>query len=389
MITIESDQPALGEALKSLVSQVVQHGGWIHDDLLLIAENGSIRAESRLPEGRDDLLVLIPEELLLPLDEVSLRIHDDEIVVESFSEGATPVRRHLFETMFQIYNLCGKIRSHRAVSPCFVFDRKSEISNILGEARDPRKEDATDPDEAFLEDFLHSRLFSFTHGSVAGGQEVLMPVVDFFNHHPAAPAFVIESSRIPDRPVIGVNHWKTRPDSHECFVRYSHFDAFDLFNGYGYLERECGFVRSVPLVIDLGETGRIHVRSAGSAFFKDELPTRLMDLRNWMPLAIRGSDRELGLSHLIIPGRTDRSALRRVLATMIASWQPGMDLERVAEFVAIAERQVLEKNVRYYEKLSECLANNENGESDKSLIEAAREMALSQLTLLANYEFED
>ncbi len=389
MITIESDQPALGAALKSLVDQVVRCGGWIHQDLVIISESGSVRVESRLPEGRDDLLVSLPEEALLPVGEVTLGLRGDEITIECFSEQASHERRNLFETMVGIYNLCGKIRAHRTTAPRFVFEEKSEIARLLKAGRESTREDNPRGDKALLVDFLHSRMLAFDPGSPTGSREVLMPVIDFFNHHPDAPAFQTGTSRHPGQPALGVKHWKCGQDSHQCFVRYSHFDAFDLFNSYGYLERGCRFVRSVPLALDLESLGLVRVRSEGCAFFRRRLPAQLLDLRKWMPVAEKTGPNELELSHLVIPTGTDRNALRRVLATMISSWKPGLDRNQLDGHVAKAERSVLETNIRYYENLRRCLEQRAASNLSTPMDTAATEMAKSQLGLLRIYEFRD
>jgi hypothetical protein len=389
MITIESDQPVLGKALERLVYQVNRGGGWIYEDLVLVAEAGSIRVESRLPEGRDDLLVSIPENLLLSIDEAALRIHGDEIVIDSFPDHVSTEKRQLFETVIEIYNLCGKIPAHREADPRHAFEEKSEIRQILKEGRSSGPESPQTSEERLLNDFLHARFFSFAHGSAKTRHEVLMPILDFLNHHPSAPGFLSKTSRHPDHPAIGVSHWKAGPDSHECFVSYAFFDAFDLFVNYGYLERGCGFVRSIPLEIDLEGIGLLRVRSLGGAHFRRELPTRLVDLRKWMPTALKIGPGEFELSHLVIPGADEKHALRRVLASMISGWQPRMDLERVAEYVAEAERSVLVANVDYYERLARCSDRLPASEAAAAINLAAREMPKLQLELLKAYEFSD
>lgn len=387
MITIESDQLELRRALESFVEQVVRGGGWIHEEFVLIGENGSIRVESGLPAGRDDLMVSIPEEILLATDEIGMRISGDEIVIDSFSDSATPQRRQLSRTLVEIYNLCGKIPAHRAASPRFGFPAGGEIARLLAEGRDAKSDHPGGGGNDLLDDFLHARVLSSDLGGSGKRREFLMPLMDFFNHHPHARGFLNETFQHPDVPAMGIDHWKAGPDSRECFVCYSLFDAFDLLVGYGYSEGGCGFVRSVPCEIELDGLGLLRVRSVGSAYFRQELPARLLDLRKWMPMPQKKSSGELQLSHLVIPGLSDRHALRRVLATMISSWQPAMDLEAVAEHVARAERVVLEKNIRYYKRLIEALRPRLGAPT--MLDEATMGMARSQLSLLRAYEFGD
>lgn len=387
MITIEADQPELRRALESLVEEVERGGGWFHESLSLIAEGGSIRVESSLPVGNVDLLISVPEELLLPIDEIQMRVSGDEIVIDSFAESATPERRRLFEIVIGIYNLCGKIPAHRAASPRFGFPADGDIARLLAAGRDVRSHSVETGNERLLDDFIHSRLFSHDEGIAGKRRQVLMPVIDFFNHHPDAYGFMNETVRHPDQPVIGVEHWRPAPDHRECYVCYSLFDAFDLAVHYGYLERGCRFVKSVPLVVELEGLGSLRVRATGGAGIRRELPSRLRDLRAWLPVVIRSSPQEIELSHLIIPGLSDRHALRRVLATMIAAWRPDMDLEAVAEHVAAAERAVLAENIRYYERLA---ASLRLGAERSSLIaQSTLEMAMLQLGLLRAYEFGD
>lgn len=387
MITIESDQPELRRALENLVEEVERGGGWFHESLSLVAESGSIRVDSSLPVGRAELLMSVPGQILLPIDEIRMRLSGDDIVIDSFADSATPERKRLFEIVIGIYNLCGKIPAHRAASPRFGFPADGDIARLLAAGRDAKSHSAETGNERLLDDFMHSRLFS--HNEVRSGKrsEVLMPAVDFFNHHPDAYGFMGETTRHPDQPVIGVEHWRPEADHRECFVCYSLFDAFDLAVHYGYLERGCRFVKSVPLAVELEGLGSLRVRAAGAAGIRRELPSRLRDLQAWMPTVIRSSPQEIELSHLIIPGTSDRQALRRVLATMISAWRPSMDLEAVAEHVAIAERAVLAENIRYYEQLAAGLL--QGAEHSSAIAQSTLEMAMLQLGLLRAYEFGD
>lgn len=386
MITIVSDQPKLQRELESLVEQAVRGGAWFHEDLRLIAENGSVRVESSLPAGRDDLMISLPEEILLPLDEIRMSLSGDEIVIDSFADTATPERRRLFETVIRIYNLCGKIPAHRAASPRFAFPADGEIARLITAGRGAGKDTTETASDPLLDDFIQCRLFSHEDGS-GKRRKVLMPMIDFYNHHPDAHGYLNETARHPDQPLIGVSHWKAAADQRECFVCYSLFDAFDMSIHYGYLERGCRFVKSVPLKIELEGVGKLRVISAGAASLRCELPSRLRDLRAWMPVVTRSSPQEIELSHLIIPGPSDRHALRRVLASMISAWKPGMDLEAVAELVASAERTVLAENIRCYEQLAEALGSGL--ESSPSLAQSILEMATLQLRLLHSYELGD
>lgn len=387
MINIESDQPELRRALENLVEEVERGGGWFHESLSLVAESGSIRVESSLPAGKAELLMSVPGQILLPIDEVSMRVSGDDILIDSFADSATPEWRRLFEMVIGIYNLCGKIPAHRAASPRFGFPADGDIARLLAAGREARSHSAETGNQGLLDDFIHSRLFSHDGVSPGKRREVLMPAVDFFNHHPDANGFMGETTRHPDQPVIGVEYWKPEADSRECYVCYSLFDAFDLAVHYGYLERGCRFVKSVPLVVELEGLGTLRVRSKGMAGIRRELPSQLRDLRAWMPMMIRSSPQEIELSHLIIPGLSDQHALRRVLATMIATWRPDMDLEAVAEHVAEAERAVLAENIRYYERLAAGLRIGTG--CSPAISQSTLEMAMLQLGLLRSYEFGD
>ena len=386
-MVIESDQPELQRALENLVEEVERGGGWFHESLSLVVESGSIRVESTLPVGRVELLISVPEEILLPIDEIQMRISGDEIVIDSFADTATPERRRLSEQMIEIYNLCGKIPAHRAASPRFGFPENGDIARLLAEGRDLRNHSVDSEHDPLLSDFMHCRVFSHNEGGTGKRRQVLMPVIDFFNHHPDAYGYLAETARHPDHPVIGVEHWKPGPETRECYVCYSLFDSYDLAVHYSYLERGCRFVKSVPLVIGLEGLGSLRVRAAGAVALQRELPSRLLDLRAWMPVIILSSPQEIELSHLIIPGFSDQHALRRVLATMISAWRPDMDLEAVAEHVADAERAVLTENIRYYERLAEGL--RQGAEPSSAIAQSTLEMAISQLSLLRAYEFGD
>jgi len=369
MIDLECDDSDLERSLRKFEEQVGAAGGWLSDGLTVVSEAGGIMVETRSDSAGSECMMSIPEDVLLPVDLVQWRLAGDDLCIESFGSGVSRERRQLFETSVEIYNLTSKIATHRDRCPGIALAHDSILLDDILNGRDRSAKGEDDPDQAVIRSFFHSRVFAFSYGMQPG--DVLMPFIDFLNHHPQATGYQTVSARHPGRAVIASLNSKPYRDSQECLVRYGMYDAFDLFTTYAFVDRNCSYVSSVPLTIELEGLGDFPVASAEVLQGRF---AKVPQLNKESPV----------LRHLIIPGRDDPHCMRRVLAQVIDGLRPGLQQDAQAAFVQEAERQVIAANVAYYKRLQTRVQATTVGRN-REIYSLVDELAAGQLARLGDY----
>lgn len=355
-INIESDDAEIERLLRDLAQQVLDSGGFLHPELKIRTRQGEIMVESNA--SRPGPLVRLPGSCLLPIDEVKFDLDGDDIVVSSHASGYGRDKRAMLDTLIAIYNYGKKIHHHRGEMPWLAFAETPELLDTLYQAR----ADGPRPNKFYklakegnleqlaLESFIDSRTLHYLFSNQPP-QSVLMPFIDFFNHHVASPSFGSDGDALLvnlSRPVTG---------SSECFVRYNMLDAMDTYLNYGFVDASAPFLRSVPVHIDLSDIGTIHILGRASQPGKQPPPPALKDLRALLPSFAQHSDNELTASHLFIPGPNAPKSMHRILGTAIQRLTPRIVPEDLRANVDLAVQQVLSCNEDYYIKLSGQLAS--------------------------------
>ncbi len=359
---IESDNKELEESLKRLAKLVRDAGGYIGDGLRIKAENGDLSVLSDLDAGVTNELVAVPRPALIPIDDFHLTAKDDEFVYSGEKQEYPQITVDLLKTMLEIYNLTGKLKSHRQSSTWVSLANDQETLSKLCAARSeaPAIMDnmmmlaAKNPAGFVLKSYLKTRTLAFRPTAEADAFRVLMPIIDFANHHPRARVFGNKSLHIEGRTVT-LESCKPVEGSSQSYARYGVFDAYDMFLNYGYVERGALFARSIPLKIRLGDYGEIDVASKVGLIHKGKLPEGQTDLRAFMPTFLEKRHGFLKLSHLFVPGPPSPYALRRILKICLLEMGLGLDDSKMKQLLAQAETFVTEENLKFYKALKEYL----------------------------------
>ena len=398
MARIESDNVEVERDLLRLEKLVTQSSGWLHPDLLIRCQEGNLSIE--LHDGKPGEKILgIPSTSFLPVDEIEVRLSNGIFDFHVLRPGAlSSVQHHLAETMFSLYNLTCKAAFHQ--ENCFDFFMSScpPIGNrLLGARRlDKFPDDVPNLISQGISDrdfenfvsrgFLRSRILSFKDETISGKRQVIVPVMDFMNHHWSGTDFRI--GIYPDgRHVVRMDCRQPVRGSHECFASYSTMDALDTFIKYGFTDQFVPLVRSIPLELEIGGFGKISVSGRiGTVNFKNVVK-EAQALGIFFPAMEKKENDEITVSHLLIPVEVSPLALRRTLILSIGLLVETPLEEPVArELLRNAEWTVLQKNLGFYDSLLVQIKQAEQKEGPGRALDRAHELAIVQKSKLEKYQ---
>ncbi len=385
MVEITADTHEIEQQLLKLKEVLVSNGAFIHEDLVICCKGGNLTIEAPHSIPERQRLVAVPGDALLTLDHCQLSLNGDDICIDSTSEAMSPVQVTLLEIMTTLYNLTGKIAFHKASTTHALYHHDTELLERLAGKQLVATCSGWDQGDFYLKSFLASRKLGrkLTPKSVEKSQ-VLMPLIDFFNHHPLAKGFVNTEAE------ISVDKSTTAQSGNECFVRYGKHDDFQIMLGYGYAETQSPMVASQPMTIDIPHLGVIELqrRHNASHNFK-ELPGQLRGLERYLPPVRLSDDRtHLMFGSLSIPPASAPRAMRRVLEFFIGRMYTGKHFTEVFQFANDAEQQVIDNNVKFYTDLISDLETYVAKPGSEQIIENVKVSAASQLGKVKAYSFE-
>jgi len=355
---IDSDDRELEVLLRQLETLVHKEGGFLHPALRVVSRGGNLWVESDAQSG--EALVRLSPGCLIPIDEARLLLSGSEIVVETCSEKVSSGQKALLDCMLTIYNQGNKVELHRGYSPWSAFSAVPELLDRLYFARKDAPKISHyrdmarqgDLDRLLLEHYIGSRPLRYRvnpEDPASPAYRVLMPFIDFFNHHTASPGFARDGASLvvnASRPVPGTN---------ECFVSYSRMDAMDTFLNYAFVDSSAAFMRSVPLEISIPGAGIIVIKGL-VRMRKNPPPPALADLKILVPPFSKGENGEFVLGGLIIPAPQAVPALYRIFAFVIQRFlAPKVGERQLAGMVDSCIEQVLNANKEYFDGLEDTL----------------------------------
>ncbi len=356
------DDKVVESCVKKLEGLVLEQGGVLDEGIQFCCEDGVLSIN--LPAGNrgNNVLLAIPKTTLLPVGQVEFGLSGDDIYIESCAPALTGAQRTLFDVMIELYNLTRKIVQHKENflwiagmrdDPAF-FDRVTEGRTFEFEDDSLVRTTETDENKRVLNSFIKSRAIECRMERENEKTLVLMPLIDFVNHHPSVPGY---KHRFDQRDDVWMKVLKALPveGSTECFVNYGRYDAYDTLIHYGFVEPNARFVRSIPMEIAVSDFGvvKIHAHSGKTAHKK--LPDEIADLHAFLPSFGLTREGYLEASSVMIPCGHSPHALRRVLGLLIRQAAkhvfPDLNGKELVAYVLNAEEQVISKNIAFYKSL--------------------------------------
>lgn len=428
MARIETENPELDKILHRMEALVLEGGGWLNPNLIIRERDGALSIEMETPPNQDEKLIALNRDLLLPVNRMEIAGKGGSFDVKPSKPGAlSKVKEELTELVFSIYNITGKFQSTRDTDFWLTMRQAPDLMDKVLAARtirEPAKKFIKNAKDGFEGEqldkfvtnrFVASRVLGFGDGKFKGGLDagapaqpdkeedvaedivektkreegsgeenlgsVIMPFIDFFNHHGHGSRFISQTSND-----LHVRHLKPLPDTNECYAFYGVMDPLDTFMRYGFVDEATTIIRSVPLVINLPNIGRIEAFSAMPAKNKKlQLGKKNKDLEEFLPVIRKNKDM-LTVSHLFIPVVGSPMALRRVLGICISHLlDKPLPQEKHLALIHLAEEQVKDENVRFFRQLREDIELEATKNAENAGVKAGLHLARVMEDLVRGY----
>lgn len=290
-VHIDVENGALRRPLQAMAALVQAHGGFIAPGLRIVERNRFLSIHRPRSAGPVPRLIAVPTHLLVPIDDLAWSDSASKLALAGPAGHLSSEQAELLELFVAIYNACGKL-AQVADFPVAVFARDAGLLEIV---RTIKPE--TRPLKASLADlFLSTRRVS---ERIKPGDEtrtgVLMPLMDFLNHHHAGDTFRM------DEGCLSIAERHAGPGE-ECVSSYGgQRDPFDLLIGHGYVDRATPYAASLPLTLGLPGLGSMIIEGLNLGANHAVNPPRV----SFAPGEVR-------LSHLVF----DRRAPAPVLSAL-------------------------------------------------------------------------
>jgi hypothetical protein len=446
-VQIESDNPAVARVLERLCARLAAEGAHF-DPALVIRYNGprgfslakapSANMQAHVPyEGP---LVSLPHRCLLPYSAFFFALEGDDIVLRNARPHVTPLQRTLMEDMLALYNMTGTFRAHAALSPWTAFKARPDILNALLDSRRGSDlgiiEKAVSRralDDAFgLFVFFKSRLLTCRLNGNGAPSRVLAPIIDLANHRPNGAGYrtirPLDDSVNSGEAALVLPAVQALPRKPQCFMRYGRLDAMDTFLHYGFIDRHASFVRSIPVDVQIKGRGRLRIGAASTITRRDQAVLPLKNQHFYVPemqvspgSGSGGAGWQAALSHVLIPPPYASHSLRHIIdfaliaagaagaepqaqiqgglaaggpvgGGLAGGGHPGVNSGAAAQalvrgiFVSRAEKNILDMNEQYYDRLIALSAIKEGATSEA--LQRLRILATLQKRKIALYKRE-
>lgn len=401
MVKIQTDDHVLQKALEGLTSRIVAAGGGFHSDLVISAQNGDFLVKTGSPMAAGKEIIRLSPNALLSSRNYELIAQGSDFVMEVPPESTfSSDQRGIAESMIEVYNILGKVDQFKSTSFLFVFQDYPELLEKLEAGRDLSmiKRDwfsqigagvqGRELGKIIGDSFLKTRVLAYSDDQKQSKYSVLMPVIDFLNHHCGGAGFSIVSGVRQGDLVL--HSAQPIEGSTECYATYGLLDAFDTFVRYNFVDMCAPFVRSVPLEFQ-GPDGEFTIKIGGliSAPATGHLANHVKDLKMFIPLMSLYSDKKtLTTSHIIIPDPKAPKAMRRILGVFLSNLygETVTDLSVYKSWIAETERKIIDTNVKYYEDLKAFTETLVARDGEVYVLKSVIDLCDIQLKRLATYE---
>jgi hypothetical protein len=238
MVAVIADNKAVETCINQILDLTRGAGAEFAPGLVLRAEKGNMRTEAAAADGK--LLIRMPEACLIPPADFRFGLEGDTVLAAP-EDDVTPLRAQLMQLMLELFNLTGKVAQHRRGVPWWLAAAHPEIIPFILRLRDnPVLRGYADaaragPDDALTaETFFLSRTLALKKDDKAPPVRMLMPVVDFMNHHHSGSPY----NTISDAQGFGLAMLNRQPvaGSTACFARYGDYDALTTWLHYGFVD---------------------------------------------------------------------------------------------------------------------------------------------------------
>jgi hypothetical protein len=385
---MEGDSAVLAP-MRHICQLLAKKGAWFNLDLRICAENGNLSLHGT-PGAPRASYMRVPVALMPQLECFDITSHAGKLVA---IPNGTPLLDHqqeMMEAMMALYNATDKLQLWKESLPFVAWDAPKVLEYLLSArpsnnnlSRYSELFKAGEQDQLLVDSFFGSRKFGINEHSLKAlgvkghmtHRYALMPLVDCLNHHLNAEGY--NTPLVGGQPAMRTFHV---PDAEtgELFVRYNLYDAVDTTLSYGFMDGACTWLSSVPVTLNISGN-RLDIQGIPMQL-RGPLPAAMEDIRAYMPAFHRKSERQAEVTKLMLCVENPYS-LRRVLTYLV--YQLGIaHTELVArQQVAELERQLIEKNLQWWNGLESLTQALPDGH-------AAKQLCRHSLGIITKYQNE-
>lgn len=387
MVHIDSDNPAVTKKLQRLIEILEDHGAEFHSDLIIKCENNQFSMHGYHKIGKEQICISIPESCTIETNEIDFAVEDQKIKIKGFGTDFPDFHKEMSELIFDIYNLTDKYDEYCKYGFLQLYDHDADLYEYLNNGFERRIDEAEESGHSLsLHGFLAVRTFRIREkdGITGGRTKVLVPLIEYFNHHLLAASMTMLGKKGPllDRRKVVFTSSPDKVD--ELFIKYSELDTRQLLCLESYTDPDPAFVRSIMLDFQIPDHFRMQVGSNTKKVSLDKIPESCLDLAFFMTGFIAKRD-ILMLNFLYIPRKNAPHALRRVLFAIFSCYE--LDDEQTMKVVEYAEHKIITLNEEFYKEALRRLEATEARSALPHLIENCEEMCNIQLRSIKDYHY--
>lgn len=330
---IDAESPAAAAIYASLAGLVREAGGYISPDLVLHQCGSmlwaSVAAGSSTAKS-PSRLVLLPEKLLVPIDGLGWQA-GTSLQPQAGLDSLQPLQRHALDLMLELFDLTGKMSSAERELPVRALASESALLALIRSGRPHWRPAAACTAEAFIGTRILGRQDDPAEVNTGGASrepQMLMPLLDVWNHHPRGAIF-------RHRPEGMAIRQSEHAPADQAYANYGYRDALSLLLDYGYVDRQPRFLQSIACQLELAGIGRLTIMRQGHSTPND-LPWFKVTQEGVMAghINLDADQPQLALEWLRMlatgfePGAGAGALQRRAIAAMIAILDANLDWYR-------------------------------------------------------------
>lgn len=409
MIQIRSDNAGIEKHLRALESAIEAGGGGLHSNLMISSHEGVLTIETAddMRAGRE--IIRLTRETVLPEDQFEVHYNGSSFDYSECEDALLgDEQRRLMEATIGLYNDTNKASLFERDSAFLCLRRHKALFDVVSEGRslpkhtqewmgkfDVAGDDDVETRHEFIADgFLKTRYLGYSDDKRVASVSILMPVVDFLNHHANGAGFAVAGAvRAGDLSVVNAQPVE---GSRECYAFYGMMDALDSMLRYDFPDTLSPVVRSVPVELDFFGYGRISIGGPTAGNPVKGVSKAMRSVAQFTPNIFAPSDDDrangviLNVPYMFIPVRAGMPlmmvrVLGYVLNDLIRRGDYDLSADDRRAWVKEAEGKILEANKVYYAKLASVAGALQADAPGDHVLDLFSMLAKSQVEKLAGY----
>jgi hypothetical protein len=369
---IQGNTAKTAQIITKLKSALESMGASFHKNLCIVERDGDIMVTLAAANESNEQLMDVPIKCIPLVNDYRFSLDENGCLLTKAKKSMlNPDAEIIMQLLTQMYNACNKLMNWKNTYPLFLlvgfdkviqklFEAKSSLVEMTGNYSKVIDQNSA---TAIIERFISSRVMSFENELLRKNkiktkrdiEQGFIPIVELINHKMGASAFNIDNKTLSLKTFTGIGD-----AGREVFVQYNLDDPLITLLNYGFVDASAKWIYSVPVVLETKTKLKIHVSNYVLSAKDVDIPNHLLGLADYMPADISRQGGIAQVSKLIIPGTEHSHSLRAVLAHVLKYLDSEgfyKDPIRLDSEVAFIEKQLIERNKKYWLELMELVSS--------------------------------